>query len=96
MHTILGDEYIKSVKDYVFETLLRDMPKFSLPIWGEVRLQKLGPAHRQFKIVKLECGRRIIVDQDADVLEPIPKLRIHWLGIPIVKSPPHMLCVTTA
>lgn len=37
---------------------------------GEVRLESLGPASAQFKIVKLLGGRRVVVDQHVRVGDP--------------------------
>ena len=50
---------------------------------GEVRVEHLGPQGREFKIVRLLGGRRVIVDQDVKVEDPF-RIRIH---VPYVISP---------
>lgn len=61
---------------------------------GRVVLQHLGPPHRQFKIVRLQDGRRILVDQDAEVRDPY-KLYVSW-QVPTVLTPKHALMLVTA
>lgn len=46
------------------------MPPWAVSIEGWVRLEHLGPPGREFKVVKLAGGRRVLVDQAVHVVDP--------------------------
>lgn len=73
--------------------LLREQPvtfwQPTPPVEGTVRLERLGPAHRQFKIVKLIDGRRVLVDQHAKVRDPF-SLHVPF-RVPLVKHSYHAM-----
>lgn len=56
------------------------------PVRGTVRVERLGPPHRQFKIVREIGGRRRIVDQDTKVEDPF-RVTVRWE--PTIQAPKH-------
>ncbi len=41
------------------------------PLRGWVRMEHCGPKHAEWKLVKLVSGKRVIVDQDTEVRNPV-------------------------
>ena len=72
------ESYVAELRRQSIQALLAfKSPLFAEPLRGEVRVEHLGPEGREFKIVRLLGGKRVLVDQDVKVEDPF-LVRFSW------------------
>lgn len=96
VHRKLIEKRIDAMRKVLREEALRS------PLWltegrveGQVRVEHLGPPGREFKIVRLLDGQRVLVDQETEVEDPF-RVRVNWAELPAIREPRHLVRVSVS